>query len=198
MNSRSQSPKRPESRPGSTKDRSGTGASPDERKEELSQQLKSISQRLAKIQVEKRKLSPLYRPATTTTKQENKKEKTKREFFHPKLEFVMAEAAYSPYLTPPTANYGQKTLHYPSKMKEIRFQGRDPIPEEGFPVDVNFARRRFVKEIIQFKPRFDVCSLFTKTFSPSPSLSLSLCLSVCLSLSLSFSRNLCLSYFPSS
>jgi hypothetical protein len=160
MHSRSQSPIRSESKTKSrerlgTKERPAT--SPDQQKEELSQQLKSISQRLAKIQVEKRKLSPLYRPTTpNTNKQETKKEKRKREFFHPKLEFVMAEAAYSPYLTPPTANYGQKTLHYPSKMKEIRFQGRDPIPEEGFPVDVEFARRRFVKEIIQFKPRFEV------------------------------------------
>lgn len=122
-------------------------------KNELKLQLQTISNRLAEIQLEKRKLSPLYHPSKSSPKKIKKS--TKREFYHPKLEFVMAEAAYSPYLTPPTASYGQKTLHYPEKMKEIRFQGRDPIPEEGFPVEIEFARRRFIKDIIKFKPRFE-------------------------------------------
>jgi hypothetical protein len=159
--SRSQSPKRPEARPGT-----GKSQKCDPEKEELTQKLHSISTRLAQIQLEKRKLSPLYRPSTSPKKDKKEKKNQKREFYHPKLEFVMAEAAYSPYLTPPTASYGEKTLRYPSKMKEIRFQGRDPIPEEGFPVDVDFARRRFVKEIINFKPRFEVRD------SPSPCLRL--------------------------
>jgi hypothetical protein len=154
--SRSRSPQKPESRPGTGKSQC------DPEKEELKSKLHSISARLAKIQLEKRKLSPLYRPSTSPKKEKKEKKSHKREFYHPKLEFVMAEAAYSPYLTPPTASYGEKTLRFPSKMKEIRFQGRDPIPEEGFPVDVDFARRRFVKEIINFKPRFEV------RVSPSP------------------------------
>ena len=124
---------------------------------ELTLKLQSISTRLAEIQLEKRKLSPLYHPSKKTTRE---KKSYKREYHHPKLEFVMAEAAYSPYLTPPTASYGHKTLHYPEKMKEIRFQGRDPIPEEGFPVDIEFARKRFIKDIIKFKPRFEVRILY--------------------------------------
>lgn len=155
--SRSQSPKRP---------KSGQGAGSKKlecEKDELAKKLQSISQRLSEIQSEKRKLSPLSRPSTAPKKEtsEKKTKPHKREFFHPKLEFIMAEAAYSPYLTPPTASYGKKTLHYPFKMKEIRFQGRDPIPEEGFPVDIDFAKRRFVKEIINFKPRFEVTNSFS-------------------------------------
>jgi hypothetical protein len=125
--------------------------------QELSIKLKSLNDRIAEIKQEKNKLSPLAK-FNVVKKQEKMptKKSTKRALYHPKLEFVMAEAAYSPYLTPPTASYGQKTLHYPGKIKEIRFQGRDAIPEEGFPVDLEFARRRFMKEIIGFQPRFEV------------------------------------------
>ena len=125
-------------------------------RELLATKLKSINDRLHKVHETRKKLSPVakYSIASKSTKLTNRSRKKKRMLYHPKLDLIIAENCYSPYLTKPTRQYSEKTLHIPLQVKELRFCGSD-ANAEGFPVKMEKARRIFMKEIIEYKAHFE-------------------------------------------
>lgn len=128
---------------------------------EMDQKLKSINDRLHKVHEERKKMSPLskYSIASKSTSAANKKMK-KRALYHPRLDFIIAETCYSPYLTSPYEPYSEKTLRVPMQVKELRFSGSD-VNAEGFPVEMKKAKKIFIKDIIEYKAHFEVCCLYS-------------------------------------
>ncbi len=73
---------------------------------ELRRQRKAVSPDGSEITKKKIKNKGL----NATDKLPKSQHKVVREYFHPNLEYVMAEVAYSPYLTSPIKHYSEETL----------------------------------------------------------------------------------------
>lgn len=93
------------------------------------EKLKEITEKIAQIRLQRRQLSPDGKD--TDKRKSNKRSelahrqspkpgspsspgfdaKIVREYFHPQLEYVIAEVAYSPYMTSPIESYPSHTLH---------------------------------------------------------------------------------------
>eukprot|EP00602_Paraphysomonas_sp_CaronLab_P001698 CAMPEP_0185034514 /NCGR_PEP_ID=MMETSP1103-20130426/24482_1 /TAXON_ID=36769 /ORGANISM="Paraphysomonas bandaiensis, Strain Caron Lab Isolate" /LENGTH=805 /DNA_ID=CAMNT_0027571203 /DNA_START=102 /DNA_END=2519 /DNA_ORIENTATION=- len=146
-------------------------------REQLSVKLRSLGEQIADIQAKRKKLSPLSKYSVVSpTKSNNSKDtkkSSKKMLHHPKLEYVVAEAAFSPYLTRPEASYSERTLSVPGKIKEARFAGKEPT-RETIPVNMKKAKKVFMDEIVNFKPRFEfhekTKNLPLQYFEPPPDL----------------------------
>ena len=68
---------------------------------------------------------------------------------HPKLELIMAQNAYSPYLVPPDKKYTQKTFQS-GYVSELRFEKKS-VAKKKLPYDLAKAKRRFIEDILKFK-----------------------------------------------
>jgi hypothetical protein len=131
-------------------------------REELDQKLKSINDKLHKVHEERKRMSPLakYSIASKSTTPASQKRLKKRALYHPRLNLIIAETCYSPYLTKPYEPYSEKTLRVPMQIKELRFSGSDENVE-GFPVEMKMAKKVFIKDIIEYKAHFEVIDCVT-------------------------------------
>jgi hypothetical protein len=76
---------------------------------------------------------------------------------HPKLEFVLGEVVFSPYMTKPLDPYPQETFEVPKKLHELKkkLQSDPSAPKEELPYDVEFVRDRFLNEVANFSISFN-------------------------------------------
>ena len=51
----------------------------------------------------------------------------KKELHHPNLDFLIAEIAHSPYLTPPLDKYPSEMFQLSNKLRELRFDKQNKI-----------------------------------------------------------------------
>lgn len=87
-----------------------------------------------------------------------KRKTTKKTFHHPKLDFVLGEVVFSPYMTKPLDPYPQETFEVPKKLHELKkkvVKGSD-VPKEELPYDVDFVRNRFIHEVANFSVSFNM------------------------------------------
>jgi hypothetical protein len=79
------------------------------------ERLEQITLQINEIRRQRRDVSPEGSQFSKKNKKTNKdkvksNKKVTREYFHPNLEYVMAEVAYSPYMTSPVSKYSEETL----------------------------------------------------------------------------------------
>jgi hypothetical protein len=135
---------------------------------ELSEKLEEINARLLKVRNQKqqfRQLSKSLGNKTETNSKPKKQQivnlkpikKSKAAFHHPRLEHVLAEVVYSPYMTKPSDPYPQEVFRIPEKIRELKHQKQKKIsdlPIEARPFDVESVKSIFVKEIVNYNASF--------------------------------------------
>lgn len=125
------------------------------------EKVKELSTKISKLSVERRKVAPLdkYNNLSGITKSGALPRKKKvREFFHPTLDYVFAEVSNSPYLTHPLENYSTETLLTSKRLRTLKRNnvGKKLREIEDIPVDIDKSREIFMKEVVEFLPRFEV------------------------------------------
>lgn len=136
------------------------------------EKIKNLSVQIQKIHEERKRTSPLRRfnntsstlntstivSKKTTGTASSRYKKKKNVLYHPNLDYVFAEVTNSPYLTSPGLNYSKETLFTSSKLRKLKVanQGKRLRDIQDTPCDVEKAEQYFMKEIIDYHPRFDV------------------------------------------
>lgn len=124
--------------------------------------LNAINQQLAEV---RKKLADRHssqqvkhhKPKEKQTIQ-TKRKSAKKTFHHPKLDFVLGEVVFSPYMTKPLDPYPQETFEVPKKLHELKkkvVEGSD-VPKDELPYDVDFVRNRFIHEVANFSVSFNM------------------------------------------
>lgn len=117
--------------------------------------LLEIDEKIKAVRAEMNSLSPESKKNSKAVKLPEIKDKNKKkQFYHPNLDFVMAEMAYSPYLCAPDEKYTSKTF-LSAKVGELRFVKKAEA-EKKIPYDLSVAKRRFMTEIVSFNPSFTI------------------------------------------
>ena len=73
---------------------------------------------------------------------------------HPRLDYVIADACVSPYLTNPGKKYSNETLHLPDVIRDLRFQSHGPCAT-NLPIDMEKCRSQFEREVLHFRPEYN-------------------------------------------
>jgi hypothetical protein len=115
--------------------------------------LLEIDEKIKAVRAEMNSLSPESKKKAVKLPEIKEKNK-KKQFYHPNLDFVMAEMAYSPYLCAPDEKYTSKTF-LSAKVGELRFEKKTEA-EKKIPYDLSVAKRRFMTEIVSFNPSFTI------------------------------------------
>jgi hypothetical protein len=76
--------------------------------------------------------------------------------FHSNLEYVVEKMIHSPYLTKPSGKYPESTFSVPEALRSFKEHGivYKDIPSEEAPFDFNASKKRFMSEVINFKPKY--------------------------------------------
>jgi hypothetical protein len=137
-----------------------------EEKQELQSKLKHLSEEIMKIHVQRKQLSPLGKYSISTNEKSPKNEvkghKNKKKLHHPSLDYVIVGIANSPYLTSPEDPYSDTTIRFANKihyLKNLGKKAKELSPEELDGVDLTQSKKVFMKEVIHYKPRFEVISV---------------------------------------
>lgn len=89
---------------------------------------------------------------------QSKRKSTKKTFHHPKLDFVLGEVVFSPYMTKPLDPYPQETFEVPKRLHELKkkvVKGSE-LSKDELPYDVDFVRNRFIHEVANFSVSFNM------------------------------------------
>eukprot|EP01039_Chlorochromonas_danica_P012931 gene12931-14907_t len=124
--------------------------------------LDAINQKLAEV---RKKLADRHssqqlkhhKPKEKQTIQ-SKRKSTKKTFHHPKLDFVLGEVVFSPYMTKPLDPYPQETFEVPRRLHELKkkvVKGSE-LSKDELPYDVDFVRNRFIHEVANFSVSFNM------------------------------------------
>lgn len=75
---------------------------------------------------------------------------------HPTLEYAVAEAVYSPYMTKPSAPYPDQVYRMPEKLRSLKSQHLElrNLPEDLRPFDLDAVKRTFLNEIVNYNTSF--------------------------------------------
>ena len=134
-----------------------TGASKKSTKVSAEEKLKKINEELAKVRKEREEASQ-KRTGRVLGKRTDYSKVPKKSFHHPKIEYLYGEIMYSPYLTPPLQTYSKKTFEVSDKLKDLKRKGLkfEEIPDEEKPYDAKSMRNKFIKDIANYNPGFNV------------------------------------------
>ena len=130
------------------------------------QKLDEINQKLAEVR--RKRLEFEAGSSSSTTKKSKNKSKTaksasktdtkalKKSFHHPKLDYVLAEIVYSPYMTKPNESYSQETFRIPEKLSELKKKASklEELPAEDQPFDLEEVKGRFLNEVANYNVSF--------------------------------------------
>lgn len=112
------------------------------------------------IKSERKKLSPISKYSIHNTKANKKIEPTKppQRFFHPKLEYIIAEVSNSPYLVHPEHAYSKKNIKNADIIRDMKFSGQKlrDFTSDLIPFDIKESKSVFLSEVVGFEARFDV------------------------------------------
>lgn len=114
----------------------------------IQDKLEEINQQLAEVRKQKQELEkPVKRKSIKL-----EKKGSKNSFHHPKLDYVMAEVVYSPYMTKPNEKYSEDTLKVPEKLRELKKLGSKlkDIPPELQPFDVEKVKEKFIEDVVKY------------------------------------------------
>jgi hypothetical protein len=139
--------------PASSPTKSLTNASQQDVKDQKKFELKllDIDAKIRAVRAEINSISPETKKKTVKLPEIKEKNK-KKQFYHPNLDLVMAEMAYSPYLFAPDQKYTTNTF-LSAKVGELRFEKKEEALRK-IPYDLSEAKKRFLKEVISFNPSF--------------------------------------------
>ena len=75
---------------------------------------------------------------------------------HPKLDFVVGEVVFSPYMTKPHMPYPDAVFRIPEKLRELKKRNEKlkDLPVEEQPYDLQLAHEVFVNEVIRYNGSF--------------------------------------------
>jgi hypothetical protein len=128
------------------------------------EKLSDITRKLQEVRLLRRQLSPVSTKKKKLKKksdsnQRQHKSKVTREYFHPQLEYVIAEVAHSPYMISPTQRYPEETLQLSGKIRNLKALGKrsNELRPEERPCDFGEARKIFTK-IINFRQSYEAGS----------------------------------------
>ena len=84
------------------------------------------------------------------------KDMKKNKLYHPNLEYVVEKIIHSPYLTKPGDKYPETTFSVPEAIRDFKEQGiiYKNIPENEVPFDFEHSKKRFVEEVVNYKPKY--------------------------------------------
>lgn len=84
------------------------------------------------------------------------KDTKRNKLYHPNLEYVVEKIIHSPYLTKPGDKYPETTFSVPEAIRDFKEQGiiYKNIPENEVPFDFEQSKKRFVEEIVNYKPKY--------------------------------------------
>lgn len=126
-----------------------TQLSPQDKLEEINQKLAEIRKKRLEFDAE----------SSTQKKKKSKaqqKSSLKKSFHHPKLDYVIAEIVYSPYMTKPNESYSEETFRMPEKLSELKKKTSklEDLPPEEQPFDFKEVKGRFLNEVANFNVSF--------------------------------------------
>jgi hypothetical protein len=126
------------------------------KKESQKEKLDEINKQLAEV---RKKLAE--RNPSKAQRKNSKSPVKKREFHHPKLEFILGQIVHSPYMTKPLDKYPQETFDIPHKLHELKRKACkvSDLPKEEHPFDLDEVKDRFMKEIVNFTVTYKVASV---------------------------------------
>jgi hypothetical protein len=148
------------------------------KEDNIDKQLEELNRRLAAVAAERRSLTAAKVTAPTPAKNKSKQKPTndsddrsvsslqssastltrhkgKAPLCHPKLDYVIADAALSPYLTNPAKMYTVSQLRLPDIIREIRFRSHGP-EATTLPLNIGKSREVFMREVMAYKQEFSV------------------------------------------
>jgi hypothetical protein len=116
------------------------------------EKLEEISVRLAEVRKKRAEFDGNKKPKPQSRSSVSKK----KSFHHPKLEYVMAEVVYSPYMTKPNEHYSQETFRIPEKLRELKKKSNriQTLPKEEQPFEFKEIRGRFMDEVANYNVSF--------------------------------------------
>ena len=84
------------------------------------------------------------------------KDTKRNKLYHPNLEYIVEKIIHSPYLTKPGDKYPETTFSVPEAIRDFKEQGiiYKNIPENEVPFDFEQSKKRFVEEIVNYKPKY--------------------------------------------
>ena len=119
-------------------------------KKTFENKLFDIEEKIRNVRLQINEISPGKKTHHKLPKIETKF--SKKQLFHPNLDLVMAEMAYSPYHFGPDQKYTPKTF-MSGKVAELRFEKKE-VALSKIPYDLKEAKNRFIEEVIKFNPSF--------------------------------------------
>lgn len=127
--------------------------------EEINKQLAEVRQKLA----EKHGQDHTHHARKKSPKQTQHGRK-KPELHHPKLDFVLGEVVFSPYMTKPLDPYPQETFEVPKKLHDLRrklnsSESMANVPKDELPYDVEYIKDRFLREVANFSVSFSIATV---------------------------------------
>ena len=126
--------------------------SPQDKLEEINQKLAEIRKKRQEFDAE----SSTQKKKKSKSQLKSEKSTLKKSFHHPKLDYIIAEIVYSPYMTKPNESYSQETFRMPEKLSELKKKTSklDELPPEEHPFDLKEVKGRFLNEVANFNVSF--------------------------------------------
>ncbi len=118
--------------------------------------LQEINQKLAEVRKKRMEFEQGDGPKRPAARRKSAAEGPRKSFHHPKLDYVMAEIVYSPYMTKPNESYSQETFRVPEKLSELKKKAQkiDDLPKEEVPFDMQEIKGRFINEVANYNVSF--------------------------------------------
>jgi hypothetical protein len=136
---------------------------PEERLKEIERKLAEVRQKRVEFETKEKKSdsqllkkprnkSPSKNNNSTSTTAHRPKPK-KSPYYHPKLDYVLAEVVYSPYNMNPKFTPKREENQIHEKLRELKRKAThiSDLPKEEQPFDMKEIERRFEKEVARYR-----------------------------------------------
>eukprot|EP00981_Chlorochromonas_danica_P007301 scaffold1641_cov146-Ochromonas_danica.AAC.1 len=114
--------------------------------EEVNHRLEEINTKLAEVR--KRRLQFAKEKGGSPHRQKVQHPKRTSKMHHPHLDFVLAEVAFSPYLTKPDEPYSRLVINIPDKLRALKHKNikLDELPKDEKLLDMKKVKDIFINE----------------------------------------------------
>lgn len=122
--------------------------------EEVTHRLEEINTKLAEVR--KRRLQFAKVKGGSPHKQKVQYPKRTSKMHHPHLDFVLAEVAFSPYLTKPDEPYSRSVIKIPDKLRALKHKNIKlaELPKEEKLLDMKKVKDIFINEVFRYNSSF--------------------------------------------
>lgn len=124
----------------------------------VEEKLKIINEQLAEVKKKRLEFDRANSPPKRRAKKAEKSHERPKKpaLYHPKLDYIMGQIVYSPYMVNPRHAYPRETFDVPEKLYDLKRKSPKlkELPEDLHPFDLKEIKKKFMKEVVNYNVSF--------------------------------------------